>query len=65
MGDMDRPGSYPFCPYCSTRMLPWLRLAGWWCANCQRCFTFAKIAEDRHREAMRLACYLEDEQCPL
>ncbi len=62
MGDMDKPGSYPFCPKCAVRFDSWYssRSGAWFCTTCQR-WIKSPPADDRHREAMRLACCLEDD----
>ncbi len=62
MGDMDKPGSYPFCPLCARRLESRGRFSEvlWWCTYCLR-WIKPPPADDRHREAMRLACYLSED----
>ncbi len=62
MGDMDRPGACPFCPYCSRRMelVKWFR--SWWRCACGHYYQVMPENDDRHREAMRLAGLLEDDE---
>ncbi len=60
MTDMDHAGRYPFCPKCARRMLLGLTTDSgikFWFCPCRE----ATPPDDRHREAMRLACYLEGE----
>ncbi len=59
MTDMDHAGSYPFCPLCGGRLTPRRRANDLWVCLCG--YTRPRpLNDDRHREAMRLACYLED-----
>ncbi len=64
MTDFDHAGAYPFCPNCQRRLRPalfnwrkyWICIVG--CGHREP----RPRPDDRHREAMRLAGLLEDDE---